>query len=962
MNDVRSRRFGHSASRSLLVVAFFLVQCTALPALPAPPTALAPQIAHAASTITQWTFAGDVSTPAAGTGTATLIGGTSATFAAGFAGGGDRAWSTSGYPSQGTGSKTAGAQFAVSTIGFSGIAFGFEHYHSNTAANTLVVQVSTDGGASFTDVQTFTQSAATTWVPRTVDLSTNLAIQNNANAVFRVVSAFASGSVYSATGTTYGTSGAIRFDDVTVNGTAISGDLPPVAQSTSPFNGASNVPVNSNIAITFSEPVTTTGNWFSIACASSGTRSVADAAISGGPTTFTINPNVDFTSGEACTATVFAAQVTDQDGTPDAMPADATFGFTAATNACTLPFTHTYEVQGTTDTSPLSGTVVSVQGVVVGDYEGPSPALRGFFVQDQTGDGNANTSDGLFVFNGSNISTTVGQIVRVSGTVQEFQGQTQLSSPVTVLSCNATATITPTDVTLPVTSTTALEKYEGMLVRLPQMLFVTEHFQLGRFGQVTLSSGDRLRQPTMIAAPGAPAQAVQAQNDLNQIILDDSTNAQNPDPIVFGRGTSPLSAANTLRGGDTVSNVVGVMTYGWAGANASPNAYRVRPTTQPVFIASNPRPAIPAPITGTLTSTLKVASVNLLNYFNTFAAGTCTFGVGGPVADCRGAESQAEFDRQAPKTVANIIGTGADIISFMEMQNNGYGSASAMQELVNRLNAATAPNTYAFIDADARTGITNVLGVDAIRVGLIYKPASATPVGNTAALNTGAFGLYTTQVMSGGVPITGTIQRNRPALAQTFVQTGTGDSLTVVVAHLKSKGTACDDNVSPVGPDPDAGDGQGNCNLTRKAAAQQLVQWLATNPTGVVDPDVLVVGDFNAYAKEDPVTAMKAGGFNNIIEQRFGNEAYSYAFDAQWGYLDYAFASQSLTAKIAGMSEWHINADEPGTLDYNTNFKSVGQQASLYAADAFRSSDHDPVVVGIAGGRSVAYLPLVVSK
>ena len=75
-----------------------------------------------------------------------------------------------------------------------------------------------------------------------------------------------------------------------------------------------------------------------------------------------------------------------------------------------------------------------------------------------------------------------------------------------------------------------------MLVRLPQTMLVTEHFQLGRFGQVVLSSGGRLAQPTNVVAPGAPAIALQAQNDLNRIILDDASQVQNPDPIVFARG------------------------------------------------------------------------------------------------------------------------------------------------------------------------------------------------------------------------------------------------------------------------------------------------------------------------------------------------------------------------------------------------------------------------------------------
>src|SRR5207248_3105537 len=112
-----------------------------------------------------------------------------------------------------------------------------------------------------------------------------------------------------------------------------------------------------------------------------------------------------------------------------------------------------------------------------------------------------------------------------------------------------TGSVTPTDVTLPFAAGDFRERYEGMLVRLPQTLSVTEHFQLGRFDEVRMSSGGVLRQPTNVAAPGAPALALQTQNDLNQIIVDDALQNQNPDPILFGRGGNPLSASNTLRGG-----------------------------------------------------------------------------------------------------------------------------------------------------------------------------------------------------------------------------------------------------------------------------------------------------------------------------------------------------------------------------------------------------------------------------
>lgn len=207
------------------------------------------------------------------------------------------------------------------------------------------------------------------------------------------------------------------------------------------------------------------------------------------------------------------------------------------------------------------------------------------------------------------------------------------------------------DVNLPLASDTFLERYEGMLVRFPQTLYVTEHFQLGRFGQVLLSSTAKLPQPTSIAQPGALALAQQAANDLNQIVLDDDLQQQNPDPILFGRGGNPLSASNTLRGGDTVSGITGVLTQtdgATINTAADPVVYRIRPLTAlngsgPVnFQASNPRPTVPAAVNGQL----KVASANLLNFFNTFGAGACTGGVSGAATDCRGADDSTEFARQ----------------------------------------------------------------------------------------------------------------------------------------------------------------------------------------------------------------------------------------------------------------------------------------------------------------------------
>ena len=596
-------------------------------------------------------------------------------------------------------------------------------------------------------------------------------------------------------------------------------------------------------------------------------------------------------------------------------------------DVCAQPYTPIYAIQGSGPSAAVTGTVAT-EGVVVGDYEGPSPALRGFYLQDANGDGDTATSDGIFVFNNNNDSVSVGDVVRVTGTATEFQDQTQISlaSTPNISDCG-TAAVTPTDVTLPFANATFPERYEGMLVRMHQTLYVTEHFQLGRFGEVLMSSGGRLKQPTNVVDPGAPAAALQAQNDLNKILVDDKLQNQNPDPIVFGRFGDPLTASNTLRGGDTATDMVGVMTYTWAGNAASGNAYRVRPIGAlgggvPSFQPSNPRPEAPPAVGGSV----RVVGMNLLNFFNTFTG--CTNGAGGAPTDCRGADSQAEFDRQWPKTVAAILAMNPDVLGVNELENDGFGPGSAIQFLVDKLNAATAPGTYAFIDADANTGQVNALGTDAIKVSMFYKPAVVTPVGQTAVLNSTAF-------VNGG----DTFPRSRPSLAQAFQVNATGARFIVDDNHLKSKGSACDV--------PDAGDGQGNCNAERVRAANELTSWLASNPTGTGDPDVLLVGDYNSYAMEDPITVIRNAGFTNLVSAFDGPDAYSYVFDGQWGYLDHALGSASIVPQVAGVGDFHINSDEPSVLDYNTDFKTPNLVATLYAPDKFRVSDHDPVVIGL---------------
>jgi uncharacterized protein len=570
---------------------------------------------------------------------------------------------------------------------------------------------------------------------------------------------------------------------------------------------------------------------------------------------------------------------------------------------CGDAFTPIYTIQGSGNASPLIGQAHATEGVVVGNFTGLT-RLNGFFIQDPAGDGDPLTSDGIFIFlpaanpfSGTDLNE--GDLVRVYATVGEFFGLTQMDFVQNLLICDTGLTVEPTPVELPISDPVGgvpyLERYEGMLVVFPQALTATDHFNLGRFGEVTLSVNGRLFNPTNIVAPGADAIALQAENDRRQILLDDGSNLQNPVP------PPPFFAADgTLRLGDTTQNLTGVMSFGFS-------TYRIQPTQPVEFTRINDRTEFPDGVGGTI----RVASFNVLNYFTTLDTGAP---ICGPEQNqgCRGANTLEEFERQRVKIIEAIVRLDADVIGLIELENN---ASESLQDLVNGLNDLLGPDTYDFID-------TGTIGTDAIKLGIIYQPARVTAIGDYAILDSSIDPRFLDD-------------KNRPVLAQSF--DASGEIFTVAINHLKSKGSNCND----VG-DPDLGDGQGNCNLTRTYAAMAMADWLATDPTGSGDPDVFILGDLNAYRLEDPITALKEeGGYTDLIDLFVGEEAYSYVFFGQAGYLDHALATPALTERVTGVTVWAINADEPRALDYN-DFN----QPSLFQPDQYRSSDHDPVLVG----------------
>ena len=299
-------------------------------------------------------------------------------------------------------------------------------------------------------------------------------------------------------------------------------DAPAVA-STVPANGATGVALDASISVTFDEPVSVTGEWFAISCDVSGAH-VATA--SGGPDTFALDPAGTFASLELCTVTIEADGVSDNDllDPPQFMAADFVFSFSALdASACGDPATQIHQIQGSGASTPMPNTTVSVEGVVTGDFNGTG-GLGGFYIQDDSPDADPATSDGLFV--GSTASVSSGDLVRVSGTATESFGETRVNA--LDLQLCGTGIIAPQAYDLPRPAGVTFEPVEGMLLTFPEALTATEHFQLGRFGEVTVSADGRLLQPTDHVAPGAPAQAELELAQRRRLLIDDGSKRPEP--------------------------------------------------------------------------------------------------------------------------------------------------------------------------------------------------------------------------------------------------------------------------------------------------------------------------------------------------------------------------------------------------------------------------------------------------
>ncbi len=544
------------------------------------------------------------------------------------------------------------------------------------------------------------------------------------------------------------------------------------------------------------------------------------------------------------------------------------------------------QVQGSGERSPLEGRQVTIEGVVTADLR---DGLGGVFVQDG-GDGDAATSDALFVQLAPEQAVQAGQWLRITGTVQELvagkSGQTLTALQADKIVAARSRPAPP--VVVLDGAPASWEALEGMQVRIAAPLTLSGQDQLARHGELTVAFEGRLWQPSELAAAGtAENAALVADNARRRLRLDDGSSRRDPAGVPYLPGDA------VLRTGMVFTGVEGVVDQRFDAG------YRLQ-LTHPLQVPVAERPQPPV-----VPGALHVAAFNLENYFN-------GDGRGGGFPTLRGAKTSAQFQAQQAKLIATIRGLGADVAALMELENDGYGPDSAIAGLVRALNDGQGRDgDWAFVDAGKGPGD------NPIRVGIIYRASRVAPVGKPAVLEHEPFG-----------------ERSRVPLAQAFRMGRKGQPFVVVANHFKSKG--CTD---ATGADADQNDGQGCWNATRVESARLLNQWLQRDPTGSGSRDAVLLGDFNAYAMEDPIRQLHADGWQDAFKVAGVHQPYSYVYNGLTGRLDHALLNPGMAARLKGAAEWHINADEADETGYQ----------GRNVPGPWRSSDHDPLLLGFDG-------------
>ncbi|MCB7135184.1 ExeM/NucH family extracellular endonuclease [Cellulosimicrobium marinum] len=661
-------------------------------------------------------------------------------------------------------------------------------------------------------------------------------------------------------------------------------------------------------------------NSFETAAAPAGRANTAGGSLNRAGFADTDDNSADFAVLDAVTP-----QNSGDDGGPDPEPGEV------------VPIA---EIQGTGAASPLVGQTVTTRGVVTASY--PTGGYDGFYLQTEgTGDlaDDHDASDAIFVYSAAAAAgVEAGDHVEVTGPVSEYFSMTQIAPAAggwTVLDEPAEA-VKPADVAFPA-SDAEREALEGMLLQPAGDYTVADNYDTNFYGSFLLAAGtDPFLQPTSAGRPGsAEAAAAVADRAARGVVLDDgattnfnsTANKAIPLPYLTGGAPARVGAGVTFETPVILDYRFDAWTFQpltHLRAGDGGNADEVQPAT-----FADTREAAPAAVGGDLS----VATFNVLNYFTTTGdqlAG-CQFYTdreGNPITvrtgcAARGAADAENLERQQTKIVAAIDALDADVVALMEIENSapfGKDRDQALSDLVDALNDAAGADEWAFVPSPAALPDDE----DVIRLAYIYQVDAAEPVGGSQILLDDA-----------------AFVNAREPLAQVFQPAGGADGaeddVLVVANHFKSKGSG-----TPVlDGDEDSGDGQGAFNASRVAQAEALVGFAEDVAADAGTDTVLLAGDFNSYSQEDPLEVFKEAGY---VDLGATTGEQTYLFDGYVGSLDHVFASPAAADAVTGTDVWNINSVEPIANEYSRyNYNA----SILYDETAFRSSDHDPVLVGL---------------
>ena len=610
------------------------------------------------------------------------------------------------------------------------------------------------------------------------------------------------------------------------------------------------------------------------------------------------------------------------------------------------------QTTGDGDDSQMINQTVETKGVVTAAYPKGENAnlkgLEGFTIQTPgtggTWDPTRTASDGLFVFMGKSSATTpsIGECVVVKGKVAEYSGvknATAATQSLTQLLPQSITTATDCDPVKPtelsgVPTQDQMDALESMLVLPKDTWTITDNYKTNRYGTLSLTPGTEvLRTATDVVAPGAPAQAYEAENAAKTIDLDDASTTDLTNFKQNGHKERYAYLANgaPARVGYHVTFTKPVVLESRFGSFVfQPTQMTAgNPDRSPVTITGE-RPTVP-----TVSGDTKVATFNVLNYFSDL--GENEPGCKGyedrnhkyvTDKDCklRGAWSSQAFANQQTKIVQAINTIDADVVALEEIENPVASGVStdrdgALKSLVNALNAAAGSEVWAYVPSPS----TVPANEDVIRIAFIYKKATITPVGDSVIYDDPAYtGLARQPLAQEFKPITDANHE--------------GKNFVVIANHFKSKGSA-PKNLSgaEAAANADNGDGQGNSNGVRVKQARAL----ATFAQRFNGTPTLLVGDFNAYTKEDPLKVLTDAGWAH--ESGHGDS--SYVYGGRSGSMDHVFANSAAHPLITEVKSWAVNAQESIAFEYSrANYNAY---LAFEADNPYRASDHNPEIIGL---------------